>query len=824
MSPQNTRPGNIVLGGQSYVIQEGTYFQQLQNPFSPRFATGENDYGDLSYFQYLSMIDFSGGEGQKEFLVSNQFLESENIDVTRPGEFKLTPAIKKLADINGPEKEHLATPIEDEDAWPQIVEWLGRSVIFNDKIEYDGGDVSFLEVFETDIVEDQVINTDGNAEAGVKTSVSGGGLGSVNQKTSAEIVSIDRVQGFPGETVKVTARFTNVQLDIIAGQTIWHMPTAARGEFDTPVRFRIDFGGDGPRQSDSYAYQDVIFNRAAQQFEFIPDAKGLGPQPMGANEMLGGQPANFRFVLARSVIIEFLVKIPNKSAGIYTLWTSVSWKNSPVPAYDQQGNEIDRLFTHQDVDPNTNATVKFFIKSVDTVLVNRKNLYAPQLKAACVVGSKLVGSRTYDGVTYIEVYEQQNGAVDRTLQISLATAAVSPLLPTYIEMVGSNGVIIVALDTRIYKVDIETSGLSDTQRFTFIGIVPGTYVSGMALWNQRVYIGSFDKSLFKSTITWTDLTTLQGSYDIDGKFWITDMANFKDGLFYSGGTQRGEGEIRLFPSQTIIKLENRAFDSRIRTLNAGRLLYGGLSHATGLVVIDENGASRWATAPLEGDEALHVVWGVEEVGTDVYFLAAHGLYKTTQRYAPSGYIETSEFGANTPLIKKIWNSISIEAETMGPGHKARVFVTNAQRQDGQFTLLGEFTQDDGKSKTFTLPTNFEIAEWVKIRVELSTEDDTTTPIIKRIAIKYVPEALQKWQWVMALRCDDHLTLMDGNKDRRSGFQITEDLKALRSGGQLNFTDVDGRQYNVILSDLKFNFPLIDEKRLESIASVELLEI
>lgn len=820
--PQNKpkKPGHIALNGIEFVLQDETYKQQLQSPFNPRFSSGDQSFGDLSFFQYLAMKDWSGGEGQEIFEVDNQFFDSEGVDVTTPGELKLAPKIIRLADVNGPQKEHLDRPVEEEDAWPQIIEWLGNAVVFNDKIEYDAGGTEFLEVFDTEIIQDRVLNRDQSSTAGNITNDTSGGdsQGTSTQKTRCEILSISKSQGLPGDTIQVTARFTNLQFDFLADALGWHMPSAPRGtlQFTQGVTFRLDFGGTAERQSQNFATTEQFYNRGSQQFEFIVN----GSNPGGANQTWMDSPANYRFVLARAVEVVFSIRVPQVAPGIYKLWTSANLSGAPFPAYNFAGTEIDRLFTHQDIDPNCNANVLFFVQAVDSVPVVRKTLYAPQLKSACVVGDKLVGARTYNGISYVEVYEKQNGAVDRTMQLKLSDAASEIASPTYVELIGSNGVVVAAFDNKIYKIDIETSGLTTAQRFTSIGSVPGTYVSGMALWNQRVYIASFDKSLFRSSISWTDLTSIQGSYDIDGKFWITELTNFNGALFYAGGTQDGKGEIRGYPSSSILTIQHPVFDSRIRTLNAGRFLYAGHSHATGLIAVTDRGVSRWANIDL-GDEATNVVWGIEEVGPTVYMLADGGFFRTTDRFTSQGFLESSEMGSATPLIKKIWSSITVEAKTMGAGHKARLLIRSSEQPN--WTLLGEMTQADGIQKVFTIPKDFELSTWIQWRIEISTSDDLTSPIIRRVLTKFVPDALQRWQWVFGIRADDNLRMLNKQHERRTGKQIVSDLKSLRSAGQLTFRDIDGEEHLVILTDMVLSPPVVNEDRLENIVMLELLE-
>lgn len=806
----STTPGVITLNGKPYVILDETYSQQLQTPFNPRFSTGQPNVGDLTFFQFISMADWSGGNGQEIFEGddTNKFFDSERIDVTESGKLKLAPQVEFVTSIRGPENEAVQSAVEQEDAWPQIIEWLGQAIVFNDTIDHDDGGLGFLEVYDTTIIADEVISTDTSGQAG-----------DITNDTRAEIVEVSKYQGLPGDTFTVTVKYKKPNLHMAAPDVRGVYGDAPEIEAGIrPVRFRLDFGGSAEYQSDSFSKQDITFERADGQLEFQP---GAGPGG-AANYVSGdagepGVPHTFRFIIDQDILITFVVKVPDKAPGIYQLWTSCAWQGYPFSYTSDALAGVPAVFQ----DGNCNASFKFFIQSVDTIPVTRKNLYAPQLKAATVVGSKLVGFRTVNSIGYVEVYQKQNEAVDRTLQLSLSTATLTNTNPTYCELIGSNGVVIAAFDNKIYKIDIETSGLTVAQRFTFIGSVPGSYVSGLAIWNQRVYILSFDKSEFTSHITWTDLTVIEGSYAIDGKFWGTDLANFQGALFYSGGTQDGIGQVRLYPSAIVAEVEHPSFDARVRSLNAGRFLYFGHPHATGLGVITDRGASNYAEIDL-GDGVSNIVWDIEEVGNTVFFLARNGIYKTNQRYQSNGFLDSSRIGGNTPLIDKIWSSITVETEQLDGAHTIRLYITSAVEQDEQWTSLGEMTKADGLKKEFVLPQGF-FAPWIRYRIELITTDDTKTPVVKSVMVKYVPTAINKWQWAFGILAYDNLLLMDKIREKRRGSEIMNDLLALRGEGVIQFVDVDETQYDVIITDIRKEHPLIDKGSLEAVVMLELLE-
>ena len=64
------RRAHVGIGALGYVLEPNTYEKRMMPAFTQRFASGTLEYGDLSYWQYLSQDDFRGGEGEEIFDVS----------------------------------------------------------------------------------------------------------------------------------------------------------------------------------------------------------------------------------------------------------------------------------------------------------------------------------------------------------------------------------------------------------------------------------------------------------------------------------------------------------------------------------------------------------------------------------------------------------------------------------------------------------------------------------------------------------------------------------------------------------------------------------
>ncbi len=55
---------DILLNGSGYSLISESYRRRAQQPFSPRFSTGDPSYGDLSFWQFLKQESWDGGAGQ----------------------------------------------------------------------------------------------------------------------------------------------------------------------------------------------------------------------------------------------------------------------------------------------------------------------------------------------------------------------------------------------------------------------------------------------------------------------------------------------------------------------------------------------------------------------------------------------------------------------------------------------------------------------------------------------------------------------------------------------------------------------------------------
>lgn len=181
-------------------------------------------------------------------------------------------------------------------------------------------------------------------------------------------------------------------------------------------------------------------------------------------------------------------------------------------------------------------------------------------------------------------------------------------------------------------------------------------------------------------------------------------------------------------------------------------------------------------------------------------------------------LQLSDFGGNTPLINKSLYSVTLELSSALPAGKTlRVFVNG--------TNVGNIADTDGTSKEIILTSELTGRAFTTI---LEADSDMVYPgEIERVTLRYIPTQFKKRQWGLAIRAGNSLKLLSGQRDPRTSDQIFQDIiTAWEKNTPISFTDVDGRTYNVIITDFKGRQPVtaMERDRREFIIPLELLEV
>lgn len=71
-----TQKYDVTLAGSGFVLMEESYRKRAQQPFVPRFSTGDPGLGDLSFWQFIAQEAWSGGAGQEIFETVTKYAET----------------------------------------------------------------------------------------------------------------------------------------------------------------------------------------------------------------------------------------------------------------------------------------------------------------------------------------------------------------------------------------------------------------------------------------------------------------------------------------------------------------------------------------------------------------------------------------------------------------------------------------------------------------------------------------------------------------------------------------------------------------------------
>jgi len=109
---------HIHLNDTGFILVDGSYIRRSQQAFNPRFSTGDPNYGDLSFWQFITQKDWDGGSGQERFDSTDKIYESCGWD--------FSTGLPRLAGGNAAFVPAVANPTQKGLIWTQfakLVHW-----------------------------------------------------------------------------------------------------------------------------------------------------------------------------------------------------------------------------------------------------------------------------------------------------------------------------------------------------------------------------------------------------------------------------------------------------------------------------------------------------------------------------------------------------------------------------------------------------------------------------------------------------------------------------------------------------------------------------
>lgn len=172
-------------------------------------------------------------------------------------------------------------------------------------------------------------------------------------------------------------------------------------------------------------------------------------------------------------------------------------------------------------------------------------------------------------------------------------------------------------------------------------------------------------------------------------------------------------------------------------------------------------------------------------------------YTNTAKYAISGHVISSEFGANIGGVDKLVNAVNLNFGALAANQTIEVYRST----DGgaTFTSIGkaQFSTDGAiTKKQLYFPSGFVTKLW-NYKVQLAGPG-TSTPTFKDATFEYRPVPDLKKRWALSLDAGDEVYLLNRQREQRDGKALTSELWLEKEAKRtVVFEDVDGFSVNII---------------------------
>lgn len=179
-------------------------------------------------------------------------------------------------------------------------------------------------------------------------------------------------------------------------------------------------------------------------------------------------------------------------------------------------------------------------------------------------------------------------------------------------------------------------------------------------------------------------------------------------------------------------------------------------------------------------------------------------------YESTGLLDTGFYDGSLYDADKLWHSILVDVHCVPTGGKVEVYYTTdkgatdcqgcaSEPEDG-WTYLGKATVEE---KELKLGCNIPVtSKSIRFKIVLRSDNPFETPVVAGLAIKYAPKLNASFRWVCTTRFPSEcLTDMSGEEfeDYDQALWDCRMKNALNAPGSLEFIDIDGGMYSVVVS-------------------------
>ena len=358
----------------------------------------------------------------------------------------------------------------------------------------------------------------------------------------------------------------------------------------------------------------------------------------------------------------------------------------------------------------------------------------------------------------------------------------------------------------------------------------------------EVHLGFLYFSSANGHILRTDGNNTFDLWSFDGGSWVAGMRSYDGKLFVAVneplvGTTASQGVLYQFTGAAVTELKRWGRDGHETTLGrmrviGSRLFYG----ASDLLGVDDG----FGIAAYDAVEDAHHIWssnrdtatyagGVENTNfqvDDVFFwkgfvyctVRGYGVFRTQLTYRDfsrylatydtstagasegaqnGGWFSSSDFDAGTPGLVKMWDAITVHVDL--PNTSCSAHVEYSLDGGASWVDLGAVTKTDAGETRYATELLLRDGDQqpiratrIKYRITLRTTDNTRTPALRGVIVRYMPIPEPTWEWDFVLVLSERQELLDGTtqdvadvEDKRQNI-----LTAFRSQTPVEFYDVD----------------------------------
>lgn len=172
-------------------------------------------------------------------------------------------------------------------------------------------------------------------------------------------------------------------------------------------------------------------------------------------------------------------------------------------------------------------------------------------------------------------------------------------------------------------------------------------------------------------------------------------------------------------------------------------------------------------------------------------------YLDTSKYAISGNIVSSEFGANIGGVDKLVNCVNFDFKTLATGQTIEVY----RSIDGgsSFTSIGkaQYSVDGATTKkTLYFPSGFITKLW-NYKAQL-VGPGTSTPTLNDITFEYRPVSDLKKRWSLSIDSGDNIKLLNKQEEERDGKALMSELWLEKEAKRtVTYEDIDGFSTRIV---------------------------